>query len=124
MNFRGSTGFGRRFWEAGFGQWGLKMQNDVTDGAQWLLEQGIADPKRLGIYGTSYGGYAALAGVTFTPELYAAAVDYVGVSNLLSFMNAIPPYWAPYLAQMKTMIGDPHTDLVRLRATSPAFHVD
>jgi dipeptidyl aminopeptidase/acylaminoacyl peptidase len=124
INFRGSTGFGRRFWEAGFGQWGLKMQNDVTDGAQWLVEQGIADPKRLGIYGTSYGGYAALAGVTFTPELYSAAVDYVGVSNLLSFMNAIPPYWAPYLAQMKTMIGDPHTDLVRLRATSPAFHVD
>jgi dipeptidyl aminopeptidase/acylaminoacyl peptidase len=124
MNFRGSTGYGRRFWEAGFGQWGLKMQNDVTDGAQWLIMQGIADPKRLGIYGASYGGYAPLAGVTFTPELYAAAVDYVGVSNLVSFMNTIPPYWAPYLAQMKTMIGDPHTHLVRLRATSPALHVD
>ncbi len=124
MNFRGSTGYGRSFWQAGFGQWGLKMQDDVTDGAHWLVEQGIADPKRMGIYGASYGGYAALAGVTFTPDLYAAAVDYVGVSNLFSFMKTFPPYWVPYLTLMKAMIGDPDADHARMVATSPALHVD
>ncbi len=84
MNFRGSTGYGRKFWEASFGQWGLKMQDDITDGAKWLIAQGIADPKRIGIYGGSYGGYATLAGVVYTPDLYAAAVDYVGVANLFT----------------------------------------
>ncbi len=100
MNFRGSTGYGRQFWEASFGQWGLKMQDDITDGAQWLIKEGVADPKRLAIYGASYGGYATLAGVTFTPDLYAAAVDYVGVSNLFTFMNTIPPYWRPILPKV------------------------
>ena len=107
MNFRGSTGYGRRFWEAGFGQWGLKMQDDISDGVAWLVKQGIADPKRVGIYGASYGGYATLAGVAFTPDLYAAAVDYVGVSNLFTFMQTIPPYWKPMLAKMQDMVGDP-----------------
>jgi dipeptidyl aminopeptidase/acylaminoacyl peptidase len=124
MNFRGSTGYGRKFWEAGFGQWGLKMQDDVSDGVAWLVSQGIADPKRIGIYGGSYGGYATLAGVAFTPELYAAAVDYVGVSNLFTFMNTIPPYWKPLLAKMHDMVGDPERDKERLAATSPALHVD
>ena len=124
MNFRGSTGYGRQFWEASFGQWGLKMQDDVTDGAQWLVKQGIADPKRLGIYGGSYGGYATLAGVTFTPDLYAAAVDYVGVSNLFTFMKTIPPYWTLELDKMYAMVGHPERDKVRLAATSPALHVD
>ncbi|SAI74606.1 peptidase [Bordetella ansorpii] len=124
MNFRGSTGYGRKFWEAGFGQWGLKMQDDITDGVKWLIDQGIADPKRVGIYGGSYGGYATLAGVTFTPDLYAAAVDYVGVSNLFTFMNTIPPYWKPLLDKMHDMVGDPERDRDRLAATSPALHVD
>ena len=124
MNFRGSTGYGRKFWEASFGQWGLKMQDDVTDGVNWLIAQGIADPKRVGIYGGSYGGYATLAGVAFTPDLYAAAVDYVGVSNLFTFMNTIPPYWKPMLAKMQDMVGDPERDRERLTATSPALHVD
>lgn len=124
MNFRGSTGYGRAFWEASFGQWGLKMQDDVTDGVKWLVSQGIADPKRVGIYGGSYGGYATLAGVAFTPDLYAAAVDYVGVSNLFTFMNTIPPYWKPLLAKMQDMVGDPERDRERLAATSPALHVD
>ncbi|KCV26105.1 peptidase, S9A/B/C family, catalytic domain protein [Bordetella bronchiseptica 00-P-2730] len=124
MNFRGSTGYGRKFWEAGFGQWGLKMQDDITDGVQWLIDQGIADPRRVGIYGGSYGGYATLAGVAFTPDLYAAAVDYVGVSNLFTFMNTIPPYWKPLLAKMQDMVGDPVRDKARLEATSPALHVD
>ncbi|MBV7485845.1 S9 family peptidase [Bordetella sp. BOR01] len=124
MNFRGSTGYGRRFWEASFGQWGLAMQDDITDGVRWLIDQGIADPARIGIYGGSYGGYATLAGVAFTPDLYAAAVDYVGVSNLFTFMNTIPPYWKPLLAKMYDMVGHPEHDHERLAATSPALHVD
>ncbi|ARP81156.1 S9 family peptidase [Bordetella genomosp. 8] len=124
INFRGSTGYGRKFWEASFGQWGLAMQDDITDGVQWLISQGIADPKRIGIYGGSYGGYATLAGITFTPDLYAAAVDYVGVSNLFTFMNTIPPYWKPLLAKMYDMVGNPEKDKERLQATSPALHVD
>ncbi len=124
MNFRGSTGYGREFWEASFGQWGLAMQDDITDGVQWLIDQGIADPKRIGIYGGSYGGYATLAGVAFTPDLYAAAVDYVGVSNLFTFMNTIPPYWKPMLDKMHDMVGDPDHDRDRLAATSPALHAD
>jgi dipeptidyl aminopeptidase/acylaminoacyl peptidase len=126
MNFRGSTGFGRQFWEASFGQWGLKMQDDISDGVKWLVEQGIADPKRVGLYGGSYGGYATLAGVTFTPDLYAAAVDYVGVSNLFTFMKTIPPYWEPWRQQMYAMVGNPDDakDKERLTATSPVFHVE
>jgi dipeptidyl aminopeptidase/acylaminoacyl peptidase len=126
MNFRGSTGYGRQFWEASFGQWGLKMQDDVSDGAQWLVKQGIADPKRLGIYGGSYGGYATLAGITFTPDLYAAAVDYVGVSNLFTFMKTIPPYWEPMRQKLYAMVGNPDDpkDHARLSATSPALHAD
>ena len=124
MNFRGSTGYGRTFWEASFKQWGLAMQNDITDGVQWLIKEGIADPKRVGIYGGSYGGYATLAGVTFTPDLYAAAVDYVGVANLFTFMKTIPPYWEPFLKMMQEMVGDPVKDKDLLTATSPVFHVD
>lgn len=124
MNFRGSTGYGRRFWEASFKQWGLAMQDDITDGVQWLVREGIADPKRIGIYGGSYGGYATLAGITKTPELYAAAVNYVGVSNLFTFMNTIPPYWEPFRKQMYEMVGNPEdpTDKARMTATSPALN--
>ncbi len=126
MNFRGSTGYGRKFWEASFSQWGLKMQDDISDGVHWLINQGIADPKRIAIYGGSYGGYATLAGITFTPDLYACAVDYVGVSNLFTFLKTIPPYWKPYLEMLKEMVGDPdgEADYERLRATSPVYHVD
>jgi dipeptidyl aminopeptidase/acylaminoacyl peptidase len=123
MNFRGSTGYGRKFWEASFKQWGLAMQDDVSDGVNWLVEQGIADPKRIGIYGGSYGGYATLSGITKTPELYAAAVNYVGVSNLFTFMNTIPPYWEPFRKQMYEMVGNPEDpkDKERMSATSPAL---
>lgn len=126
MNFRGSTGYGRAFWEASFQQWGLTMQDDVTDGVQWLVEQGIADSSRIAIYGGSYGGYCTLAGITFTPDLYACAIDYVGVSNLFTFMETIPPYWELYLKMLHEMVGDPSNpvDSARLRATSPVFHVD
>ena len=124
MNFRASTGYGRKFTELGYKQWGQTMQNDITDGVKWLIKEGIADPKRVAIYGASYGGYATLAGVTFTPDLYACAVDYVGVSNLLSFMNTIPPYWKPMLDMMHEMVGDPATDKEMMEKYSPVFHVD
>ena len=124
MNFRASTGYGRKFTELGYKQWGQAMQNDITDGVEWLIKKDIADPKRVAIYGASYGGYATLAGVTFTPDLYACAVDYVGVSNLLSFMNTIPPYWKPMLDMMHEMVGDPATDKEMMEKYSPVFHVD
>ncbi len=124
MNFRGSTGYGRAFWEKSFKQWGKTMQDDITDGVQWLIKESIADPKRVGIYGGSYGGYATLAGVTYTPDLYAAAVDYVGVANLFTFMKTIPPYWAPFLKMMHEMVGDPEKDKELMTASSPVFHVD
>jgi len=124
MNYRGSTGYGRKFWEASFKQWGRKMQDDITDGVKYLIKEGIADPKRVAIYGGSYGGYATLAGVTFTPDLYTCAVDYVGVSNLLTFMKTIPPYWKPLLDQMHVMVGNPETEKADLEARSPAFHTD
>ncbi len=124
MNFRGSTGYGRKFWEASFKEWGKKMQDDITDGVEYLVKEGIADPKRVAIYGGSYGGYATLAGITLTPDLYCCAVDYVGVSNLFTFMNTIPPYWKPYLDQFHEMVGDPVKDSVLLREASPVFHAE
>lgn len=126
LNFRGSTGYGRSFWEASFKQWGLTMQDDVTDGVNWLIGQGIADSNRVAIYGGSYGGYCTLAGIAFTPDLYACAIDYVGVSNLFSFMNTIPPYWELYREMLYEMVGNPsnEADSLRMRATSPVFHVD
>lgn len=124
MNFRGSTGFGRKFWESSFKQWGKTMQDDISDGVQWLIKEGIADPKHIAIYGGSYGGYATLAGLTFTPEIYACGVDYVGVSNLFTFLKTIPPYWKPFLESMYEMVGNPETDSLLLRDASPVFHVD
>ena len=100
------------------------MQNDITDGVQWLIEQGIADPSKIAIYGGSYGGYATLAGLAFTPDLYACAVDYVGVSNLFTFLNTIPPYWKPMLDMMYEMVGHPVQDSVMLANYSPALHAD
>ncbi len=124
MNFRGSTGYGRKFWEASFKQWGGTMQDDITDGVQWLIKEGIAAPEKICIYGGSYGGYATLAGITKTPELYRCAVDYVGVSNLLTFMNTVPPYWKPFREMQYEMIGDPEKDKEMLRERSPVFHVE
>lgn len=124
MNYRGSTGYGRRFLEASYKQWGLRMQDDITDGVEWLIGQGIADPGRIAIYGGSYGGYATLAGLCFTPELYACGIDYVGVSNLFTFMQTIPPYWRPMLEMMYEQVGNPETDREQLAATSPALHAE
>lgn len=124
INFRGSTGYGRSFWEAGFKKWGREMQNDITDGVLKLINDGIADPNKIAIYGGSYGGYATLAGICYTPELYSAAVDYVGVSNLFTFLNTIPPYWKPYLDMMYEMVGHPEQDQEYLSASSPALNAD
>jgi dipeptidyl aminopeptidase/acylaminoacyl peptidase len=124
VNFRGSTGYGRAFWEKGFKQWGLKMQSDLTESVQYLIDRGVVDPNRVAIYGASYGGYAALAGLAFTPDLYACGVDYVGVSNLFTFMKTIPPYWEPYLEMMYEMVGNPKLDTELFNQCSPVFHVD
>ena len=124
MNFRGSTGYGKEFWLKGAKEWGKKMQDDITDGVQWLIKEGIADPKRVAIYGGSYGGYATLAGVTFSPDLYCCAVDYVGVSNMFTFMKTIPPYWEPLKAMFYELVGDPVKDSALLAEVSPAFHAD
>ncbi|MBW6460488.1 MAG: S9 family peptidase [Bacteroidales bacterium] len=124
MNFRGSTGYGRAFWEASFKKWGQEMQDDVTDGTQWVIDKGIADPDRIAIYGASYGGYATLQGLVKEPELYAAAVDYVGVSNLFTFMQTIPPYWEPYLQMFYEMVGNPQADSLMMAQNSPALNAD
>ncbi len=124
MNFRGSTGYGKAFWEASFKKWGLEMQDDITDGTNWLINQGIADPKRIAIYGGSYGGYATLMGLVKEPTLYAAGVDYVGVSNMFTFMQTIPPYWKPMLDMMYEMVGDPAADSIMLREVSPVYQAD
>lgn len=109
MNFRGSTGYGKKFLNAGNGEWGRKMQDDVTWGVKHLIAEGVADPKRIGILGGSYGGYTTLAGVAFTPELYRAAVDIVGPSNLITLLEAIPPYWEAGRKIMYARMADPNT---------------
>lgn len=124
VNYRGSTGYGRAFWEKGFKQWGKAMQDDLTDAAKWLVEQGIADPKRIAIYGGSYGGYAALAGMAFTPEVYAAGISFVGPSNLFTLLETVPPYWEPMRKMNYEMIGDPEKEPELLREASPLFSAD
>lgn len=108
-NFRASTGYGKQFLNAGNRQWGDKMQDDITWGAKYLIQRGIADPKRVGIMGGSYGGYATLAGVAFTPDVYAAAVAIVAPSNLITLLDSIPPYWEPIRKQFYERMGDPGT---------------
>ncbi|MBV9182032.1 MAG: alpha/beta fold hydrolase, partial [Acidobacteria bacterium] len=125
-NFRGSTGYGRKFLDAGNLEWGRKMQDDVTWGVKYMVSQGIADPKRVGILGGSYGGYATLAGVTFTPDLYAAAVDIVGPSNLITLLDSIPPYWESIRKLFYARMGDPNTPQgkARLIEQSPLTSAD
>ena len=125
-NFRGSTGYGKKFIDAGNKQWGDKMQDDITWGAKYLVAEGIADPKRIGIMGGSYGGYATLAGVTFTPDLYAAAVDYVGPSSLITLLESIPPYWEAVRQLFYQRMGDPNTPegKAQLERQSPINHAN
>src|SRR5205823_2124049 len=108
-NFRASTGFGKKFLNAGNNEWGQKMQDDISNGVRYLIAQGIADPKRVGIMGGSYGGYATLAGLAFTPDLYAAGVSIVRPSNLRTLLNSIPPYWESIRTIFNERMGNPNT---------------
>jgi len=110
VNFRGSTGYGKEFVNAGDKEWGAKMHTDLLDAVDWIVGQGYADRSKVAIYGGSYGGYAALAGAAFTPEVFACAVDIVGPSNLKTLIESIPPYWAPMIAQFHTRVGNPETE--------------
>lgn len=121
-NFRGSTGYGKKFLNAGNKQWGTgAMQHDISDGVAYLIKQKIADPKRVAIFGGSYGGYATLAGLTFTPDLYAAGVSYVGPSNIITLLKSIPPYWAPMKRTFAIRVGDIENqqDVRMLESQSP-----
>ncbi len=124
-NFRGSTGYGKRHLNAGNNGWGTGiMQHDLSDAVKYLVDQGIADPKRMGIMGGSYGGYATLAGVAFTPDIYAAGVSIVGPSNIITLFESIPPYWKPIRKMFLMRVGDPDDpkDHERLVAQSPFYH--
>ncbi|MEQ1762251.1 MAG: S9 family peptidase [Pyrinomonadaceae bacterium] len=125
-NFRASTGYGKKFLNAGNNEWGQKMQDDITWGVKYLVEQGIADPKRVGIMGGSYGGYATLAGVTYTPDTYAAAVAIVAPSNLQTLLEAIPPYWESIRAVFYKRMGNPNTPegLAQMKRQSPLYSAD
>jgi dipeptidyl aminopeptidase/acylaminoacyl peptidase len=124
VNFRGSTGYGKDFVNAANREWGGRMHDDLVDAVRWAVARGYADPGRVAIYGGSYGGYAALVGATFTPDLFRCAVDIVGPSNLITFIETIPPYWSTFLAMLKERVGDPETEADFLRSRSPLTHVD
>lgn len=126
VNFRGSTGLGKSFTNAGNREWGGKMHNDLIDAVDWAVAQGIADPDRVAIYGGSYGGYAVLAGLTMTPEVFAAGVDIVGPSNLVTLLESVPPYWEPQIELYTTRVGDHRTEEGRafLTERSPLTYVD
>jgi dipeptidyl aminopeptidase/acylaminoacyl peptidase len=119
VNFRGSTGYGKDFVNAGDREWGNRMQDDLSDTVGFAISQGWADPARVAIMGGSYGGYAALAGAAFTPDLYCCAVDIVGPSNLITLIKSVPPYWAPMIAQFLRRVGDPDNDADFLWSRSP-----
>ena len=124
INFRGSTGYGKEFVNAGDREWGRKMHYDLVDALQWAVDQGIADPQKVAIFGGSYGGYAALVGATFTPDLFCCTVDIVGPSNLNTLIRTIPPYWATFLATFHRRVGNPDTEEEFLNSRSPLFRVD
>ncbi len=124
VNYRGSTGYGKAFMNAGNKEWGGKMHDDLIDGVRWAVERGIADPKKVAIFGGSYGGYAALVGATFTPDVFACAVDIVGPSNILTLIATLPPYWVPAIANFHQRVGNPATEEEFLKSRSPLFKVD
>jgi dipeptidyl aminopeptidase/acylaminoacyl peptidase len=124
VNFRGSRGYGKDFLNAGDKEWGGKMHDDLVDAVDWAIEKGIADPKKIAIYGGSYGGYAALVGATFTPDVFCCAVDIVGPSNLITFIKTAPPYWSTLIATFHKRVGNPDTEEEFLKSRSPLFKVD
>jgi dipeptidyl aminopeptidase/acylaminoacyl peptidase len=126
VNFRGSTGFGKDFVNAGNKEWGAKMHDDILDARQWAIDKGITAADSVGIFGGSYGGYATLVGMTMTPDKFAVGIDIVGPSNLLTLMNSVPPYWKPMLSMFHTRVGDPNTKEGKkmLQERSPLNYVD
>lgn len=126
VNYRGSTGFGKAFVTAADREWGGRMHDDLIDAVHWAIGRGFADPKRIGFYGGSYGGYSALVAATKTPEVFACIVDAFGISNLITFMATIPPYWGPWFSVWKQRLGDPATEAGRafLRDRSPLNHIE
>lgn len=124
VNFRGSTGYGKQFVNAGNREWAGKMHDDLIDGVNWIIREGIANPQRIAIMGGSYGGYATLVGLTFTPDVFACGVDIVGPSNIITLIKSIPPYWTPILWLFKHRIGDVETEEEFLKSRSPLFFAD
>jgi dipeptidyl aminopeptidase/acylaminoacyl peptidase len=124
VNFRGSAGYGKDFLNAGNREWAGKMHNDLLDAVDWMVKEGIADAKKITIMGGSYGGYATLVGVTYTPDVFCAGVDIVGPSNLVSLLKTIPPYWAPMRALFAKRVGDLTKEEEFLKSRSPLFKVD
>jgi dipeptidyl aminopeptidase/acylaminoacyl peptidase len=123
-NFRGSQGYGKDFLNAGNREWGAKMHDDLIDGVNWLVSQGIAERDKIAIMGGSYGGYATLVGLTFTPEVFACGVDIVGPSNLITLMETLPPDWTPIMGMFQHRVGDLKTETEFLKSRSPLFFVD
>ncbi len=124
VNFRGSTGYGKRHLNAGNLQWSAAMHDDLVDAVNWAIDRRIADPKRIAIMGASYGGYATLVGLTFTPQLFCAGIDLVGPSNLVTLLKTTPPWWHGMRAMLNHRVGDPDKDADDLRARSPLFLAD
>jgi dipeptidyl aminopeptidase/acylaminoacyl peptidase len=124
VNFRGSTGYGKKFLNAGDREWAGKMHDDLLDAKRWAVTQGYADPKRICIYGGSYGGYATLVGLTFTPDEFSCGVDIVGPSSIVTLINSIPPYWAPLKSMFDKRVGNVETEVEFLNSRSPLFKAD
>ena len=124
INFRGSDGYGKKFKIGGFKKWGTALQDDITDGVKWLISQNIADKKRIGIYGSGFGGFCALSGLYKQADLYACGASQGGYINLFTYLKAVPPYYKPTLKMYYEVIGNPETDMDYLRAASPVFHAD
>lgn len=124
LNFRGSKGYGKKFWIAGFKKWGSAIQSDITDGVKWLIEEGIADKNRIAIYGTGFGGFSALYGLCFEPSLYRCAASQSGFVNLFTYIKAVPPYFKPMLQMYYEMVGNPEVEIDYFRSVSPVFHTD
>ena len=119
VNYRGSSGYGKDFLNAGNKEWGARMHDDLLDAIEWLVAEGFTDRSRIGIIGGSYGGYAVLAAAAFTPDVFCCAVDIVGPSNLKTLIESAPDYWAPMLEQLRRRVGDPATDAEFLWSRSP-----
>lgn len=124
VNYRGSTGYGKAFRSAGYKQVGGKIQDDITDGVHWLIDKKIANPKKIAIFGGRFGGFSALYGVSFHPELYNCAVVQYGLINFFTYIKDAPPFFKPYLKMTYEMVGNPETDADQFRAISPVFHTD